>query len=118
MKMTEKNIQRSEAAAKFGGGIAFTPDVAAIVTGRSRTRIFLAIKNGELIAKKDGGATIIESDQLRSWISAMPDASPASRRSKVQVSAPVDSSIQSMKTRLQQIANLIQGIQASINQLG
>lgn len=52
--------------------IAYDPETAAIATGRSRTRIFLAIKNGELVAKKDGKATIIEADELKRWVQQMP----------------------------------------------
>ena len=42
--------------------IAYPPAQAAIVSGRTRTRIFGAIKSGELKARKDGKATIIEHD--------------------------------------------------------
>lgn len=45
---------------------------AVAVSGRSRTRIFGAIKNKELQARKDGRATIIEDDELRRWIGTMP----------------------------------------------
>jgi hypothetical protein len=36
--------------------LAFTPEQAGVVAGRSRSRIFLAIKNRELVARKDGRA--------------------------------------------------------------
>lgn len=52
--------------------LAYPPALAAQVTGRSRTRIFLAIKNKELTARKDGKATLIERTELARWISAMP----------------------------------------------
>jgi hypothetical protein len=45
--------------------IALTPNAAAVASGRSRSRIFLAIKNRELSARKDGRATVIEADELR-----------------------------------------------------
>jgi hypothetical protein len=47
--------------------IAYKPAEAAIAVGRPRTRIFGAIKNGELTAHKDGKATIIFDDELRRW---------------------------------------------------
>ena len=44
--------------------IAVTPDEAAIVTGRTRTRIFEALKNGEITGRKDGKAVVIEIAEL------------------------------------------------------
>jgi hypothetical protein len=52
--------------------IAYPPAQAAIASGRTRTRIFGAIKSGELIARKDGKATIIEHDELVRWIRSLP----------------------------------------------
>jgi len=52
--------------------VSYNPDAAAQATGRSRTRIFKAIKNRELVARKDGRATIIEASELRRWISTLP----------------------------------------------
>lgn len=52
--------------------IACVPETAALLTGRTRTRIFQAIQNGELVAKKDGRATLIEHDELRRWVRSMP----------------------------------------------
>ena len=52
--------------------ISYTPNEAAIATGRSRSRIFKAIKEKELVAKKDGRATLIEADELRRWIRNLP----------------------------------------------
>jgi hypothetical protein len=48
--------------------IAHTPEGAAVATGRSRTRIYKAIKDKELTARKDGKATIIEDSELRRWV--------------------------------------------------
>lgn len=45
---------------------------AVRVSGRSRSRIFKAIKDKELTATKDGSATIITDAELRRWIDAMP----------------------------------------------
>lgn len=57
---------------ELGAAIAYSPTHAARVTGRSRTRIFLAIKKGELVAKKDGRATLIEAGELERWVKQMP----------------------------------------------
>ncbi|SHN66581.1 helix-turn-helix domain-containing protein [Bradyrhizobium erythrophlei] len=52
--------------------IAYTPEQAAMATGRSRSRIFKAIKNEELTARKDGKATLLEVDELRRWVRSLP----------------------------------------------
>ncbi|MEH2569653.1 hypothetical protein V1289_009280 [Bradyrhizobium sp. AZCC 2289] len=52
--------------------IAYPPATAAVASGRTRTRIFGAIKSGELIARKDGKATIIEHDELMRWVRSLP----------------------------------------------
>jgi hypothetical protein len=57
--------------------LAFTPEQAGVVSGRSRSRVFLAIKRGELAAHKDGKATVIERDELARWIKSFPVRKPA-----------------------------------------
>jgi hypothetical protein len=52
--------------------ISYTPEGAAAATGRSRSRIFKAIKDKELAARKDGKATIVEDNELRRWIRTFP----------------------------------------------
>jgi len=52
--------------------IAYTPEQAAAATGRSRSRIFKAIKDKELTARKDGKATILEDNELRRWVRTLP----------------------------------------------
>ena len=52
--------------------IAYTPVEAAAATGRTRTRIFKAIKDKELTARKDGRATLIERDELARWVRSLP----------------------------------------------
>jgi hypothetical protein len=54
--------------------IAYSPQGAALATGRSRTRIFKAIKDKELVARKDGRATLLEADELRRWVRSLPTA--------------------------------------------
>jgi excisionase family DNA binding protein len=52
--------------------ISYTPVEAAAATGRTRTRIYLAIKSGELTARKDGRATLIEAAELTRWLRSFP----------------------------------------------
>jgi excisionase family DNA binding protein len=52
--------------------IAYTPIEAAAATGRTRTRIFKAIKDKELTARKDGRSTLIETDELARWVRSLP----------------------------------------------
>lgn len=56
--------------------ISLTPDEAAASTGFSRTRIFSAIRDGKLIARGDGKATVIEVDELTRWVRSMPAKGP------------------------------------------
>jgi hypothetical protein len=56
---------------------ALTPIAVAIenapqVVGVSRTRIFEAIRNSELSARKAGRSTIIEIDELKRWVKSLP----------------------------------------------
>jgi excisionase family DNA binding protein len=51
---------------------SLTPDEAAESTGFSRTRIFQAIRDGEITARKDGKATVIETDELLRWLRSLP----------------------------------------------
>jgi hypothetical protein len=52
--------------------LALAPEEAAIASGRTRTRIFEAINSGELQARKDGKAVIIEVPELQRWIRTFP----------------------------------------------
>jgi excisionase family DNA binding protein len=52
--------------------LSLTPGQAAHSTGFSRTRIYNAIKDEELTARKDGRATVIEISELRRWIQSLP----------------------------------------------
>jgi excisionase family DNA binding protein len=52
--------------------LAYTTAQAAAVTGRSHTRIKKAIREGELTARKDGRATLIERTELARWIAGLP----------------------------------------------
>ena len=52
--------------------IAYRPAQAVVASGQPRTRIFNAIKNKELMAHKDGKATLIFDDELRRWLKTFP----------------------------------------------
>jgi hypothetical protein len=52
--------------------LSVTPDEAAESTGLARTRIFAAIRNQELMARKSGKATIIELDELARFVKSLP----------------------------------------------
>lgn len=52
--------------------LSLTPDEAAASTGFARTRIFQAIRDHELTARKSGKATVIETDELARWVRSLP----------------------------------------------
>lgn len=52
--------------------LSYSPETAAAATGVSRTRIFNALRDNELTAKKHGRRTIIPAQELTRWIESMP----------------------------------------------
>jgi excisionase family DNA binding protein len=52
--------------------LGLSPDEAAASAGVSRTKIFEAVRDGALTARKSGKATIIEVSELRRWIRRLP----------------------------------------------
>jgi len=52
--------------------LGFSPDEAAASAGVSRTKIFEAIRDGALTARKSGKATIIEPSELQRWLRSLP----------------------------------------------
>jgi hypothetical protein len=52
--------------------LAYPIEKAGDAAGVSRTRIFEAIKNKELTARKAGKATIIETGELQRWLRSLP----------------------------------------------
>jgi excisionase family DNA binding protein len=52
--------------------IAYQIDDAAAAVGVSRPRIYNAVRDGEITARKAGRATLIEADELRRWIRSLP----------------------------------------------
>jgi hypothetical protein len=74
---TMKTDQEGGQSAAVVECIAYSPQGAAIATGRSRSRIFKAIKDKELVARKDGRATLLEADELRRWVRSVPTTAEA-----------------------------------------
>jgi excisionase family DNA binding protein len=72
MTNSEHHAQLLAGFAGFGARLSYTPAQAAAVTGRSRSRIFKAIKDGELQALKDGKATLLTDVELRRWLGSLP----------------------------------------------
>jgi hypothetical protein len=60
----------------FGGGtdhhISHAIEDVPERTGINRSKIFAAIKDGHLTARKIGRSTIIEDGELRRWINTLP----------------------------------------------
>jgi hypothetical protein len=54
------------------GPLALPIDDAAVAAGVTRTRIYKAVRDNELTARKSGKATIIEVPELRRWIRSLP----------------------------------------------
>jgi excisionase family DNA binding protein len=52
--------------------LGLNPEEAAASAGVSRTKIFEAIRDGTLTARKSGKATIIEPPELQRWIRSLP----------------------------------------------
>jgi excisionase family DNA binding protein len=65
-------VQRAASARRSVLRLSFRPEQAAESTGFSRTRIFQAIREGELSARKDGKATVIEVAELQRWLRTLP----------------------------------------------
>jgi len=52
--------------------LGLSPDEAAVSAGVSRTKIFEAIRDSALTARKSGKATIIEPSELQRWVRSLP----------------------------------------------
>jgi excisionase family DNA binding protein len=52
--------------------IAYTLPEAARTAGVSRTRIFDAVRRGELTIRKVGRSSIVTHDDLLAWINSLP----------------------------------------------
>jgi len=52
--------------------LGYSPDEAAKVSGGGRTKIYQAIKEGKLRARKFGRRTIITADDLKAFLESLP----------------------------------------------
>jgi excisionase family DNA binding protein len=52
--------------------LAFSPNTASEATGIGRTKIFQAIRDGSLKARKYGSRTVILRDDLLAWLLTLP----------------------------------------------
>lgn len=57
--------------------LAYKPGRAAQVSGRSRARIYRAIKDRKLPARKDGASTLILRSDLERWLKNLPEIGQA-----------------------------------------
>jgi len=67
MNSTQPNIT-GRAVPRLG----LTPEEAAVSAAVSRTKIFEAIRDGTLTARKSGKTTIIEPSELQRWVRSLP----------------------------------------------
>ena len=54
--------------------LAYPPAAAAKIAGIGRTRLYEAIRDGDLIARKFGSRTLILDADLRRWLENLPAA--------------------------------------------
>lgn len=71
-KSSQNHQQQIDGTPGFSGRIAHSIRQAVLTSGRSRSRIFKAIKDGELEIQKDGRRTFITDAELRRWVGSMP----------------------------------------------
>jgi excisionase family DNA binding protein len=57
--------------------IAFSIPDACEASRIGRTRVYAAIRAGELRARKNGKRTLILADDLRRWLESLPSIEPA-----------------------------------------
>jgi len=60
--------------------LGLSPDETAVACAVSRTRVFEAIRKGELKARKGGKSTIIEVEEAQRWLRSMPHRNPEGER--------------------------------------
>lgn len=53
--------------------IAYSPNTAAAATGTNRSRIFDALRTGELKARRLGRRVVIPADELKAWVDSFPN---------------------------------------------
>ena len=52
--------------------IAYAIDDVPLATGATRTKVYTAVREKELTARKIGRSTIIEVDELKRWLRTLP----------------------------------------------
>jgi excisionase family DNA binding protein len=60
--------------------LAYTIKEAVDATGIGQSAIYEELTTGRLAAKKRGGTTLIEADELKAFIARLPDWKPAAER--------------------------------------
>ena len=71
--MEEPIIQEAIAGRRILARLSLTPSELAECAGVGRSRIFQAIRDGELVARKAGArTTLIEVEAARRWIRSLP----------------------------------------------
>lgn len=54
--------------------VSYSIPQAVDATGLSRSTLYEALKNGQLVARKCGARTVIEETELRRFVNALPKA--------------------------------------------
>jgi excisionase family DNA binding protein len=67
-----EELQMTKPASDPVPRLALTADEAAESTGLTRTRIFAAIRDKKITARKDGKSTVIEISEIERWIKTLP----------------------------------------------
>jgi excisionase family DNA binding protein len=59
---------------------AYRPADAARRLGISRSRLYAELRSGALRARKVGGATLIDAEEIKRWLSTLPEWRPEEDR--------------------------------------
>lgn len=57
--------------------LAYTPEEAVRVSGVSRSRLYEAMRDGRLKARKNGRSTLILAEDLAEFLRALPERQPS-----------------------------------------
>lgn len=68
----ERELAMADDTLPQAGALSYSIDTAAAVTGLSRTRLFEAIRDAKLTARKDGRSTIVERSELARYLATLP----------------------------------------------
>jgi hypothetical protein len=72
MQTDRRSPLTSATAAEIIEPLAYKIEAVPSISGLSRTRVFQAIREKKLMAKKAGRQTIIEADELRRFLAELP----------------------------------------------